>query len=89
MAEKEEKEWTIQELYAEIVKNEIRNQLIVDDVVECHQKNKNCIVLTERVEHVKILAEMLREKIPDAISVTGGMGNKDTRETMQKIAECA
>ncbi len=82
-----EKEWTIQELYAEIIKNEIRNQLIVDDVVECHQKGKNCIVLSERVEHVKILSEMLRQKIPDAISVTGGMGNKGTREIMQKITE--
>jgi len=85
LAEKEEKDWTIQELYAEIVNNEIRNQMITDDVAECHQKGKNCIVLTERVEHVKILAEMLRQKIPDAISVTGGMGNKGTRETMQKI----
>ena len=87
LAEKGEKEWTIQELYAEIIKNEIRNQLIVDDVVECHQKGKNCIILTERVEHVKILSGMLRQKIPNAISVTGGMGNKDTRETMQRITE--
>jgi superfamily II DNA or RNA helicase len=87
LAEKEEKEWTIQELYAELVKNEIRNQLIVDDVVKCHQKGKNCIVLTERVEHVKILSEMLAQKIPDAISVTGGMGNKDTREILQKISK--
>jgi superfamily II DNA or RNA helicase len=87
LAEKEEKEWSIQELYAEIVKNEIRNQLIMDDVVECHQNAKNCIVLTERVEHVKILAEMLRQRIPDAISVTGGMGSKSTRETMQKISD--
>ncbi len=86
-SEKEEKEWTIQELYSKIVYNEIRNQLIVDDVVECHQKSKNCIILTERVEHVKILAEMLRQKIPHVISVTGGMGNKDTREIMQKISE--
>jgi superfamily II DNA or RNA helicase len=87
LAEKEEKEWTIQEFYTEIIKNEIRNQLIVDDLVECHQKGKNCIVLSERVEHVKILSEMLRQKIPDAISVTGGMGNKDTREILQKIPE--
>ncbi len=87
LTEKEEKEWTIQELYTKIVNNEIRNQLIADDVADCHQKGKNCIVLTERVEHVKILAEILRQRIPDAISVTGGMGAKETRETMQKIAD--
>lgn len=85
LAKKDEKEWTIQELYAEIVKNEIRNQLIADDVAECHQKGKNCIVLTERVEHVQILTEMLLQKIPHAISVTGGMGTKGTWEIMQKI----
>ncbi len=51
------------------------------------QKGKNSIVLTERVEHVKILAEMLSHRIPDAISVTGGMRNKGMREIMQKISE--
>ncbi|MDP3432313.1 MAG: DEAD/DEAH box helicase family protein, partial [Bacteroidota bacterium] len=33
--EKEEKDISITELYAEIVSNEIRNQLILDDVVQC------------------------------------------------------
>lgn len=84
--EHDEKEWTIQELYKEIVTNEIRNQQIFDDVVVCYQQGKNCIVLTERVEHVKIITGMLSNKIPDIISVTGGMGPKSTRETMEKIA---
>ena len=84
--ELEEKEWTIQELYKEIVTNEIRNQQIVDDVLACCQEGKNCIVLSERIEHVKILTGMLSNKIPDIISVTGGMGAKSTRETMRKIA---
>ena len=85
-AEKEEKEWTIQELYAELVKNEIRNQQIVDDVVRCYHEGKNCIVLTERVEHVKILIALINVKTSDVISVTGGMGTKETRLTLQKIA---
>ncbi len=84
--EKEEKDLTIQELYAEIVLNEIRNQQITEDVFECYNAGKNCIILTERVEHVRILAGLIKEQIPDAISVTGGMGIKYTRETMQKIA---
>lgn len=86
LADKEEKDWTIQELYAELVKNEIRNQQITDDVFTCHQQGKNCIVLTERVEHVKILSTLIRERIPDAIPVTGGMGTKETRETLKKIS---
>ncbi|MCD6355222.1 MAG: hypothetical protein J7L95_06710, partial [Prolixibacteraceae bacterium] len=43
-------------------------------------------VLTERIEHVKILLEKIKTKIPNIISVTGGMGAKGTRETMQKIS---
>jgi superfamily II DNA or RNA helicase len=86
LTEKEEKEWTIQELYAEIVSNEMRNQLIVDDVFDCYKSGKNCMVLTERVEHVRILSGMIVGKIPDVISVTGGMGHKSTLETMQKIS---
>ncbi len=86
LAEKEEKDWTIQELYAEIVTNEIRNQLISEDVTDCYKAGKNCLILTERVEHVKVLSKLIRKQIPDVISLSGGMGTKGTREAMLKIS---
>ena len=82
---KAEKDWTIQELYSALVTNEIRNQQITDDVIECYKNGRNCLVLTERVEHVKILSTEIRKTIPDVISVTGGMGTKETRETLERI----
>src|SRR5665647_99275 len=51
--DKDEKEISIQELYSEIVINEMRNQLIVDDVVKNYENGRNCIVLTERTAHVE------------------------------------
>lgn len=42
----EENELTIQELYAQIVTDEIRNQLIVDDVIEAQESGRNSLVLT-------------------------------------------
>ncbi|KAF0235836.1 MAG: type III restriction protein res [Prolixibacteraceae bacterium] len=83
--EKTEKDWTINELYAAVVTNETRNQQIIDDVIECHKNGRNCLVLTERVEHVKILSTEIGKTIPDVISVTGGMGTKETRKTLEKI----
>jgi superfamily II DNA or RNA helicase len=83
--EKTEKDWTINELYASVVKNETRNQQIIADVVESYKNGKNCLVLTERVEHVKILSKGIGKTIHDVISVTGGMGTKETRETLEKI----
>jgi hypothetical protein len=47
LAEKEEKDCSIQELYSEVVKNETRNQQIADDVYECYKQKRNCIFLTE------------------------------------------
>ena len=53
---------SIQELYAEIAINEMRNQLIVDDVVKSYKNGRNCVVLTERTAHVELLAKKLSKK---------------------------
>lgn len=81
------KELTIQELYAEIVTDEIRNQLIVDDVIEAQESGRNSLVLTERTAHVELLAKKLSEKIPDVIALTGRMGVKETKNVLAKISE--
>ena len=85
--DKNENDVSIQELYSEIVVNEMRNQLIIADVVKSYKNNRNCIVLTERTAHVELLTKKLSEEIPDVISLTGGMGKKQTREILTKIAE--
>jgi len=69
--DKEEKDLSIQALYAELTVNELRNQLIIDDVVKSHENGRNCLVLTERTAHVDLLAERLKEKIPDALTLVG------------------
>ncbi|MHB1654155.1 MAG: hypothetical protein ACYCVD_17020 [Desulfitobacteriaceae bacterium] len=85
--DKNEKDVSIQELYSEIVVNELRNQLITDDIVKSFESGRNCIVLTERTAHVELLAKKLSERIPAVISLTGGMGIKETREIMTRISE--
>lgn len=84
--EKDEKDISIQELYSEIVADEFRNQLIVDDVISAFQNGRNSLVLTERTAHVTGLAEKLSENIPDVITLTGGMGAKETRELLARIS---
>jgi hypothetical protein len=84
-AKKDEKDWSIQAIYAEIVSNEARNQLITDDVIKSYENGRNSLVLTERTTHVELLAKRLSEKIPDVIAVTGGMGAKAKREILNQI----
>ncbi len=83
----DENDLSIQELYAEIVDNEIRNQFIVEDVLNSYQQGRNCIVLTLRTAHVEFLTKKLGEKIPDVIKLTGKMGKKSIKAAFQQIAD--
>ncbi len=83
----EGKEPSIQRLYAAIALNEPRNERIVEDVVRCFQSGGNALVLTERTAYVALLAERLREQIPDLIALTGGKRAKEAREALAKVSE--
>ena len=81
------KDVSIQELYSEVVDNDIRNQQIVDDVLYCYKRRRNCIILTLRTAHVELLAKKLREEVPNVEVLMGGMGAKTTREAFKHIQE--
>ncbi|BBO85834.1 helicase [Desulfosarcina ovata subsp. sediminis] len=82
-----EQEVSIQQLYNEIMESDFRNQQIIDDVLNNYHQGRNCILLTLRTAHVEWLAKRLKEKVPDVIALTGGMGRKATREIFQSIAD--
>ena len=77
---------SLQDIKAELISDDIRNQLIIDDIVECYKRGRNSLVLTGRVAHVNSLSEMLIKRIPDVISLTGGMGTKKKAEAFEKIS---
>lgn len=85
--DKDERDVSINDLYAEIVTNEMRNNQIVEDVIKSHKMGRNCVVLTERTAHVEWFSKNLSKYISDVITLTGGMGTKETREVMKRIAE--
>ncbi|MGC9965028.1 MAG: DEAD/DEAH box helicase family protein [Syntrophobacteraceae bacterium] len=85
--DREEQDMSIQEFYSRIVTDELRNQQIADDVIKSHENGGNALILTERTAHVELLAAKLREKIPEVMVLTGGMGRKETGNVLAKIAE--
>ncbi|MGD9825033.1 MAG: DEAD/DEAH box helicase family protein [Desulfobacter sp.] len=76
---------TIQEIKSHLISDEIRNQLIIDDVVEFYQKGRNALILTGRVAHVDDLSEMLRKRVQNVICLKGGMGVKKTSSVMGEL----
>ncbi len=82
-----EKDISIQELYSGIVDNDFRNRQIVEDVLNNYKQGRNCIILSLRTAHVEMLSEKIREEVPDAVTLMGGMGTKTTREIFKSIAD--
>jgi len=85
--DKVEKDLSIQEHYSHMVVDEMRNRLIVNDVIDCHESGRNCLVLTDRTRHLELLAERLRERIPEVMTLRGGRRTKEAGEILQRISD--
>lgn len=82
----DEKDWSIGEVYSQISTNQMRNQLIIDDVIKCVQEGRNPIILTERTAHVKLIASELSKTIPNVIELTGGMTAKERKTKLLALS---
>jgi len=59
----EDKAFGITQIYATIAENEQRNKLIISDVLDAVKKSRTPIVLTQRKNHVHILADTLEKEV--------------------------
>jgi superfamily II DNA or RNA helicase/very-short-patch-repair endonuclease len=75
-----------QNLCAEIIRSEPRNSLIAADVLDTLAQGRSPLVLTERTEHVAVLADMLRPHAAHVVILQGGMGKKPLREALAQLA---
>ena len=78
---------SITTLYQLLSEDEIRNTLIVEDVCKAVEAGRTPIILTNRTAHVTILAEKLRDKVKNVVTLTGTGSTKEKRETLQHLYE--
>lgn len=76
---------SIATLYKYLSEDEIRNNLIVEDICKAVNTGRTPIILTNRTVHVSVLAEKLKATIKNVISLTGAGTTKEKRETMQRL----
>ena len=76
-----------QQLYETLTQSSARNQLICRDVIAAAQAGRFPLVLTERTEHLRLLATQLSAAIPHVITLQGGMGKKQIQAAMASLAE--
>lgn len=76
---------SIATLYKYISEDEIRNNLIVEDICKAVNTGRTPIILTNRTAHVSVLAEKLNATIKNVISLTGAGTTREKREAMQRL----
>lgn len=75
----EDLEFTL--LGTKLTQDNKRNKMIIDDVYEVAKSGKKCLILTERIEHCQLLAEMIAKKSKKLkIAIANGQMKKSERE---------
>ena len=72
-------------IYKDLAENEIRNDHIVKDVIKALKDGRTPIVLTERREHVLLLADKLNGYCKNIVTLFGTASAKVRRETIDKL----
>ena len=77
---------SMQAIYTELAADEDRNQAIAQDALDAYRTGRNCLILSNRVDHVEKLADILR---PDAavFVLHGRLHQKERRQVRTKLAE--
>lgn len=74
------------ELYDALVSDDSRNKLICEDVIAAVKEGRSPVVLTERTDHLRKLAELLTPAIRHLIILQGGMGKKTLKDVIARLA---
>ncbi len=78
-----------QQLYAQLVADDVRNQMICDDALGCVHEGRSPLLLTERKEHLELLANQLKSKVRHLLVLQGGSSRTESRQIAQRLADIA
>jgi len=79
-------EVTIQDIYAALVDNAPRNEMIANDIVRSIESGRCPLLLTGRTEHLQYFAARLAGTAKHIFVLKGGMGKKQRRLTAEALA---
>jgi superfamily II DNA or RNA helicase len=82
----EQTDMTIQEVYAALVDDGVRNELILTDLVQAAADGRSPLLLTGRTEHLKYFEAKLAGTVNNVFMLKGGMGRKQRRSIAEAIA---
>ena len=78
----------ISQIYTDLSENDVRNKLIIDDIIKAIKDDRNPIVLTERTKHADRLANILKKYCDNVFVLHGSLSTKEKRlvdEQLEKL----
>jgi superfamily II DNA or RNA helicase len=81
-----EGEATIQDLYAGLVTDAARNDLIAGDLIQALEAGRSPLLLTGRTDHLEQFAARLSAVTKNVFILRGGMGRKQRRTVLESLA---
>lgn len=75
----------IQSVYAALVADKARNEMIFGDILRAVKENRSPVLLTERKDHLDYFAEKLNGRVKNIVVLKGGMGARQRREVMERL----
>lgn len=81
----EDKRMEFQRLCDAVMRSERRNEQIITEVAQAVRSGRSPIVLTERTEHLEMLAKGLRKVVAQVVTLQGGMGKKSFAAALDQL----
>ncbi len=76
----------IQDVYTQLAQNAARNDLIFDDILSALEAGRSPVVITERKDHLDLLAQRLSKFAKNVIVLQGGMSARQSRDAAESLA---
>ena len=76
----------IQDVYRALTGDEGRNELIFNDVLAALEAGRSPVVITERTDHLEVLADRLARFAKNVVVLRGGQSERKRREAMERLA---
>jgi superfamily II DNA or RNA helicase len=79
----------ISQLYKHLVCDQARNEMIVNSIKQSVNNDRSVMVLTERKEHIELLAKMMTDKGIKVVELHGGISTKQRQERIALLSNKA
>jgi superfamily II DNA or RNA helicase len=77
---------TFQDIYADLVSNDPRNEMIAQDLVRAVRAGRSPLLLTGRTEHLGVFAGKLSGLVKNVFILRGGLRSKQRRAIAEQLA---